>query len=234
MQYRIRNDLSYNVQHCEDLGIELETKKENIISAVIYRHLNKLLLSFQDQLCDTLTDLENSNLNYIVCSDITVNFFAKNNEKITDYMNKLAMIGCKMKINNHTRFGENCRPSLLDYIYTNIDNTRTNSGVTLFELPDHLPTFFMVRNTTCGVKNDTKFIGYLKHFVLEDFLTDLNAKMSEIKLNYSETNVNTDVSNVTLAVKSVLGIHAPFRPQTRKEKTLNKKPWITTGLLISP
>ena len=92
----------------------------------------------------------------------------------------------------------------------------------------------MVRNTTCGVKNDTKFIRYLKHFVLEDFLTDLNAKMSEIKLNYSETNVNTDVSNVTLAVKSVLGIHAPFRPQTRKEKTLNKKPWITTGLLISP
>ena len=81
--------MSYNVQHCEDLWIELETKKENIISAVIYRHLNKLLLSFQDQLCDTLTDLENSNLNYIVCSDITENFFAKNNENITDYMNKL-------------------------------------------------------------------------------------------------------------------------------------------------
>ena len=159
----------------------MKLKKENIISAVIYRHLNKLLLSFQDKLCDTLTDLENSNLNYIVCSDITVNFFAKNNEKITDYMNKVtvAMIGCKMKINNHTRFGENCRPSLLDHIYTNIDNTRTNSGVTLLELPDHLPTFFMVRNTTCGVKNDTKFIRYLKHFVLEDFLTDLNAKMSE-------------------------------------------------------
>ena len=73
----------------------------------------------------------------------------------------------------------------------------------------------------------------MKHFVLEDYLTDLNAKMSEIKLNYSETNVNTDVSNITLAFKSVLDIHAPLRPQTRKEKTLNKNPWITTGHLKS-
>ena len=107
---------------------------------------------------------------------------------------------------------------MLDHIYANIGSTRTNSGVALFELSDHLPTFFMVRNTTCCVKNDTKFIRCMKHFVLEDFLTDLNAKMSEIKLNYSETNVNTDVSNITLAFKSVLDIHAPLRPQTRKKK----------------
>ena len=73
----------------------------------------------------------------------------------------------------------------------------------------------------------------MKHFVLEGFLTDLNAKMPEIKVNYSETNINTDVSNITLAFKSVLDIHAHLRPQTRKEKTLNKKPWITTGLLKS-
>ena len=31
----------------------------------------------------------------------------------------------------------------------------------------------------------------------------------------------------------MVDIHAPLRSQTRKEKTLNKKPWITTGLLKS-
>ena len=125
MQYRLRNDLTLNIQHCEDLWIELETKKTNFIIAVIYRHPNKLLLSFQEKLCNTLTDLENSNLNYIVCGDINVNYFAKDNEKIADYMNNLAMIGCKMKINNHTRFGENCRPSLLDHIYRGgVEDTR--------------------------------------------------------------------------------------------------------------
>ena len=58
MQYRIRNDLTLNVQHCEDLWIELETKKTNFIIAIIYCHHNKLLLTdkfdvFQDKLCDT-------------------------------------------------------------------------------------------------------------------------------------------------------------------------------------
>ena len=128
------------------------------------------------------------------------------------------MIGCKMKINNHTRFGENCRPSLLDLIYTNIDSTRTINWVALFELSDHLPTFFMVKNTTCCVNNDTKLIRCMKHFVLEYFLTDLSAKMPEIILNYSATNVNTNVSNITLTFKSVLDKLAPLRPQTQKEK----------------
>ena len=128
-----------------------------------------------------------------------------------------------MKINNHTRFGKNCRPSLLDHIYTNIDNTRTISGVAIFELSDHLPTFFIVKNTTCCVNNDTKLIRCVKHFVLEDFLTDLSAKMPEIKLNYSATTVNTDVSNITLTFKSVLDKHAPLRLQTRKEKKTKQK-----------
>ena len=38
----LRNDLSLNVQHCENLWIELETKKENLILAVIYRHPDQL------------------------------------------------------------------------------------------------------------------------------------------------------------------------------------------------
>ena len=143
MQYRIRNDLSLNVQHCEDLWIEPKTEKENIVLAVIYSHPNKLLLPLQGKLCDTLTDLENSNLNYIVFGDINVNFFAKDNKKITDYyLSNLAMIGCKMKTNHQTKFGKNCRPLLLDHIYTNIGNTSTISGVALFELSDHFPDFY--------------------------------------------------------------------------------------------
>ena len=67
MQYRIRNDLTLNSKR-EDLWIELETKKTNFILAVIYRHPNKLLLPFQDKLCDTLTDLESININYEVYS----------------------------------------------------------------------------------------------------------------------------------------------------------------------
>ena len=143
------------------------------------------------------------------------------------------MIGCKMKVNNHTRFADKCRPSLLDHIYTNIANKSTNSGVALYELSDHLPIFFIVKNTSCKLKSETKFIRCMKQFNLENFLVDLHTKMSKIEINSTTANIDDDVSNITLAFKSVLDIHAPIRPQTRNERRLSKKPWITQGILKS-
>ena len=80
----------------------------------------------------------------------------------------------------------------------------------------------MVKNTIYCAKNDTKLIRCMKHFILEDFLPDLNVKMSEIKLNYSETNVNTDVSNITLAFKSVLNT-CPFEIADTKRNYTKQK-----------
>ena len=129
-----------------------------------------------------------------------------------------------MKINNHTRFADKCRPSLLDHIYTNIANKSTNSGVALYELSDHLPIFFIVKNTSSKLKSETKFIRCMKQFNLENFLVDLHTKMSKIEINSTTANIDDDVSNITLAFKSVLDIHAPLRPQTRNERRLSKKP----------
>jgi len=109
LQYRRRNDLSINVQHCEDLWLELETQNNKLILAVIYRHPNKESSLFQDKLCDTLSDLTDKTLNCIVGGDININYLTKNNAKITQYtsINSLTAIGCEMVINNHTRFSEN-------------------------------------------------------------------------------------------------------------------------------
>ena len=42
----LRNDLLLNLQHCEDLWIEVELKFSNFIFAVIYRHPSKKFLYF--------------------------------------------------------------------------------------------------------------------------------------------------------------------------------------------
>ena len=42
----LRNDLLLNLQHCEDLWIEVESKFSNFIFAVIYRHPSKKFLYF--------------------------------------------------------------------------------------------------------------------------------------------------------------------------------------------
>jgi len=67
----------------------------------------------------------------------------KNNAKINDYTNNLTAIGCDMAVTNYTRFSENCKPLLLDNIYTNLTKQDTYSGDALHELSDHLPTFLL-------------------------------------------------------------------------------------------
>jgi len=60
-------------------------------------------------------------------------------------MNSLTAIGCDMTISNHTRFSENCKPSILDQMYTNLTKKVTCSGVALCKLSDHQSTFLRQR-----------------------------------------------------------------------------------------
>ena len=74
----------------------------------------------------------------------------------------------------------------------------------------------------------------MKHFILEEFLTDLDNKLSTYSIKLSnKKNVNQDVLNLTSIFRKPLDKHAPMRPMSRKEKRLNEKPWITRSILTS-
>ena len=142
MQFQMHDDLSLNLPNCEDLWLQIKCKSSDIVLGVIYRHPNKGILSFQNTLYDTLANLETKKLNYVICGDININTLNRNNTKILDYTNAIVSLGCEMTIGNPTRFSENCNPSLLDHIYTNITKKSTYSRISAFEISDHLPIFF--------------------------------------------------------------------------------------------
>jgi len=62
---------------------------------------------------------------------------------VSNYVDCLASYGCISVINKPTRFSKNSKPSLLDHIYTNICDEKIiiNSGITIFDISDHLPIF---------------------------------------------------------------------------------------------
>ena len=98
----------------------------DIILAVIYRHPNKEISSFQNKICDRISSLDFSKSNYVICGDININKpTLENTNKTIDYINALTSIDCKMTIRNPTRFANNCSPSLLDHVYTNISSKNT-------------------------------------------------------------------------------------------------------------
>ena len=196
LKFQLPDDLLLHLQNCEDLWLEIESKETNFILGVIYRHPKQKLSLFNDKLCDTLSLLESNKVNYIVCGDTNINLLAKYNPKIKNYVNDLKSIGSKLLIDIPTRFPVNCRSSLLDHIYTNITKQSIKSGVCIYEVSDHLPTFVIAKNTKCFSEKKIKFKRLMKHFILEDFLKDLDNKLStySIKL-FDEKNVNQDVLN---------------------------------------
>ena len=82
IKFRLRSDLLLKLKHCEDLWLEVECKRSNLIVAVVYRHSTQDMLSFQDKLCENLLNIENKKLNYIVSGDININILHKNISKI--------------------------------------------------------------------------------------------------------------------------------------------------------
>ena len=176
-------------------------------------------------------DFETNNINYVVGRDFNINFL-RNNTKVSEYTAALNSIGCYQMVDVPTRFANNCKSSLLDHVYTNITE-ETYCGVCLYEVSDHLPTFFIVPKFKCCLINKQRLIRCMKNFNLEDFLVDMKRNLSKIDFDSPNSNINNDVCNLITTFKTVLKKHVPLRTMTRKERRLSEKPWTTKGWFLS-
>ena len=142
LKYRPRNDLSLKTSNCEDLWIEVESETSNFCLDVVYRYPETNFSLFQNKLYLQLHNFETNDMNYVVCGDFNINTLL-NNTKVSEYIAALNSIDCNQMVDVPTRFANNCKSSLLDHVYTNITK-ETYCGVCLYEVSDHLPTFFIV------------------------------------------------------------------------------------------
>ena len=176
-------------------------------------------------------DFETNSRNYVVCGDFNINTLL-NNAKVSEYIAALNSIGCNQMVDVPSRFAYNCKSSLLDHLYTNITK-ETYCRVCLYEVSDHLPTFFIVPKFKCCLMKKQRLIRCTKNFNLENFLVDMKKNLLKIDFDSPNSNINIDVRNLTTTFKTVLNKHVPLRTMTRKEKRLSEKPWITKGILVS-
>ena len=111
---------------------------------------------------------------------------------------------------------KNSKPSLLDRLYTNIcDEKRIiNTGITIFDIPDHLPIFvnFKLHHPTHQTSK-TKF-RCMKHFDPTIFASDLSPKLNN--LNPEADDVNTLSDEFVKIFNDTLHTHAPYRYASRK------------------
>ena len=227
LKYKLGNDLLLNVPKSENFWTEVSINQGSIIFAVIYRHPSRptYFLVFENALCNTLTELENQKLKYIVGGDININYSAINNQKISNYINSLNALGSKLIINAPTRFSRHSKPSLLDHVYSNITQIDTIGKPCLFHISDHLPTCAIINSFGGNNKFKSKMLRCMKTFEVEEFIVDLNCELQSCcNMNNQDTDVNEDVSRITETFMKTLNSHAPLTSMSRRERKLNEKP----------
>ena len=235
LQATKNTDFDLDLPGCEDLWVEInQQRNKKLIVGLIYRHPTHDFKNFQKRLLSTIFTLENNKYDYIICGDFNIDILkADVKPKVNEYLSSLNAAGCQILIDKPTRFSNNCNSSLLDHIYTNISDSIKNSGVCqYYNISDHFPTFLTIEKFLNPSYKQRKFVRSTKHFQLDDFLTDLNARFSSESFSDS-SDVNLNIKKFFVIFKDVLDHHAPLKRLSRREAKISSKPWISKGILNS-
>ena len=122
--------------------------------------------------------------------------------------------------------------TLLDHIYTNLNNN-VESGILIYEISDHLPTFCSISCKPLRTKTEYKFRD-MKSFDREKFTDDIS--ILEEKVNHrihTQSDTETTIAFFIENVSQIVHKHAPLKENSRKETILITKPWITKGIVTS-
>ena len=236
LQY-IPKNVSLNLNNVEDMWIDINNSGKNLTVGVVYRHpiyRSEEIEKFSEALTDTLRQINLSTSNFFLLGDFNLDLLkVDNNISIRKYVNDLISCSCKCVIDKPTRIYKNYT-ILLDHIYTNEPSLVTQSGIAYSDISDHLPTFVMINLTYSRHKkrDDMFFKRDAKRVKLELFLEDLKQEFSTFKVKESFP-INGQFDDFTDRLAKTVNTHAPLWHATRKEKRLQKKPWLSRGILKS-
>ena len=234
IQYNILNNFELNLNGCEDLWLELLlSNNKKLIIASIYRHPDYNFTEFQQNFICAIEKLNKLKKDFIITGDTNINLLKKGSPLISLYKNEILSHGCSQLVDNATRFSWKNNPSLIDHVYTNLNQDNIFTKTLVHDISDHLPNITLTDIFKPKVQIlKPRLIRDTKKFVPENFLSDLQEKLGNIIIN-DHTSAENTWNLFENTFNFVLNTHAPFRPQTRKESKSNNKPWITKAISIS-
>ena len=102
---------------------------------------------------------------------------------------------------------------------------------------DHLPIFCMIDTNRVINGTEKSYIRDLGNFKHDFYCNDLKESLQNFLFYLSHIDNHSNsydhvFQEFVFTVKSIIDKHAPLKLTTRKQRRLNKKPWITKGLLI--
>ena len=93
IKYKIKNDLNLQLDHCEDVWIEIDStkNKKKIIVAAMYRHTSSNINDFQISLKSKLEQIKNTE--YYINGDINIDLLSSDrNTNVNKYLNMITIV----------------------------------------------------------------------------------------------------------------------------------------------
>ena len=167
-----------------------------------------------------------------------INIDLKTNEacgKTRSYLNMLNSNTFHNLIDLHTRITPVSRTTI-DHVYSNVFKYKSIPGIVKCALTDNYPIFVILKHSKRKVDQTNHYTRSLKEFNSDNFNSDLKASLDKLlsdSPNLDEKNFDQSFSAFVQVIKLAINRHAPLKKLSRRQKRLNKKPWITKGILIS-
>ena len=128
-------------------------------------------------------------------------------------------------INKPTRIIKNQKPSLIDNFFTNSLYKEIITGNLVSKITDHMPNFFIMKNTCFEHKNIKIKRRSFKDFNLADYQNDISSiDLLTALVAYSDLNEIYKYYHDQLL--AVINKHAPFVLLSKRETRWMNKPWI--------
>ena len=231
-----RADLNVKIK---DDDAEIETywteiivdKQPNRLIGVVYRHP----LKQNDKKCieilsSTLSKIQRENKNVLIAGDFNYDLLKfDSNPIISDFLQMMLDNSYQPCITEPTRIVKGNKPSLVDNIFSNSLETCISGN--LFEkISDHLPSFAIIKTVKSKPKPKCIKRRNMKNFNTGNFQADLLLVLREL---YNSNNAETAFLFFHKKFLAIVNKHAPFQILTRKQFELERKPWITKGILTS-
>jgi len=157
--------------------------------------------------------------------------YSKDNT-VSEYVDVLRSLSCKALISKPTRITEQSS-TLIDHIYTTDTKHAIVSGISIFDLSNHLPTFSIVKAADINTTSNNCTVRNMKNFCINDFLFDLYQQLSQSIYHNENSTVNSQFETFVDIFQTVVNNHAPLCNASRKQKRMRQKPWLTPGIYKS-
>ena len=124
--------------------------------------------------------------------------------------------------------------TLIDNIFVNDLGCNSEGGNITSGISDHFLQFSIcdIFGKLPNKEKGHKFKRNYRNFKQAEFLEELNNLDWSDVMN-EEFDINTSFENFYSKIESLLNVMAPVKKQTKREKRLGQRPWITKGILKS-